>query len=180
MITSIYKEMINLKSRKTMIGLELFNSLVESGLVRFLSTKDEAKTVEVSVEELQKARAEAEKVLRNARSVGTVSAKKAVKAAKRVFAGLSRKVKGLGVMSLDSLKKAESKAQAAYMALRQARSELQNTITTLAQAKEGDSVRAIYSALKACKLAAFKVEQLSVELAFAKEQVTIVAARQAV
>lgn len=185
MITSVYKAMENLDSRKTVTGLEIFNSLVKSGLVRFLSTKkEEAKTIEVSVKELTEARQQAEKVLATARAVkgyrAVGIAKKAVKAAKRVFAGLSRKVKGLAVMSLDSLKAAEAKAQGAYMALRQARSELQVSINNLAQAKEGNSVRAIYSALKACKLAAFKVEQLTVELAFAKEQVAIVAARQAV
>lgn len=184
MITSIYKEMMNLSSRKTRVGLEIFNSLVEAGLVRFLSTKEEKKIVEVDATELQEARKQAEKTLATARAVkgyrAAGTAKKAVKAAKRVFAGLSRKVKGLGAMSLDSLKKAEHKAQQAYMALRAARTELQNTINTLAEVKEGNSVRAIYSALKACRLAAFKVEQLTVELAFAKEQVAIVAARQAV
>lgn len=183
-VASIYAEMSHLKARKTVVGLQIFNSLVEAGLVHFLSPKKEEKVIEVSVTELVEARKVAEKVLASARAVkayrGAVVAKKAAKASRRIFAGFTRKTKGLGIMSLDSLKKAESRAQAAYTALRAARSELQVSINTLAQAKEGDSVRAIYSALKACRLATFKVEQLTVELAFAKEQVTIVAARQAV
>lgn len=184
-VNSVYTGLVNLAGRKTATGLNLFNGLVEAGLVHFLSAKEEkeAKTVTVNLKELAEARAQAEKVLSTARATkayrGVATAKKAVKAAKRIFAGLSRKVKSLAVMSIDSLKAAESKAKAAYTALRAARNELQNTINHLAQAKGGDSVRAIYSALKACRLAAFRVEQLSVEHAFAQEQLAVVAARQA-
>lgn len=184
-VNSVYAGLINLAGRKTASGLNLFNNLVDAGLVHFLNQKEEkaVKTIEVSAKELAEARQQAEKVLSTARAVkgyrGAVAAKKAIKASKRVFAGLSRKVKGLAVMSLDSLKKAENKVQAAYTALRAARNELQNAINKLAQAKGGDSVRAIYSALKACRLAAFRVEQLSVEHAFAQEQLAVVAARQA-
>lgn len=184
-VNSVYTNLANLVSRKTVVGLATFNNLVEAGLVRFLSAKEEkvAKTIEVSAKELAEARKQAEKALAAARATkayrAAAIAKKSVKAAKRIFAGLSRKVKSLAVMSIDSLKAAESKAKAAYMALRAARNELQNAINKLAQAKGGDSVRAIYSALKACRLAAFRVEQLSVEHAFANEQLAVVAARQA-
>lgn len=184
-VNSVYVGLVNLAGRKTVSGLNLFNNLVDAGLVHFLSAKEEkaAKAVTVNVKELAEARESAEKALAAARAVkgyrGVVVAKKAVKASRRVFAGLGRKVKGLAIMSLDSLKAAESKAKAAYMALRAARNELQNTINHLAQVKGGDSVRAIYSALKACRLAAFRVEQLSVEHAFAQEQLAVVAARQA-
>lgn len=185
-VNSVYTGLINLAGRKTAAGLNLFNNLVEAGLVRFLNAKEEekaTKTIEVSAKELAEARQQAEKVLSTARAVkgyrAAAIAKKSVKASRRIFAGLSRKVKGLAIMSLDSLKAAESKAKAAYMALRAARNELQQAINQLAQAKGGDSVRAIYSALKACRLAAFRVEQLSVEHAFAQEQLAVVAARQA-
>lgn len=184
-VNSVYTSLINLAGRKTVSGLNLFNNLVKSGLVHFLNQKEEkaAKTVTVNVKELAEARAQADKTLASARATkgyrAVVVAKKAAKASRRIFAGLSRKVKGLSVMSLDSLKAAEAKAKAAYMALRAARNELQNAINKLAQAKGGDSVRAIYSALKACRLAAFRVEQLSVEHAFAQEQLAVVAARQA-
>lgn len=184
-VNSAYTALVNLASRKTATGLATFNNLVEAGLVRFLNQKEEkaTKTIEVSAKELAEARKQAERALATARATkayrAVVVAKKAIKASRRIFAGLSRKVKGLAVMSLDSLKKAEAKAKAAYTALRAARNELQTAINQLAQAKGGDSVRAIYSALKACRLAAFRVEQLSVEHAFAQEQLAVVAARQA-